>query len=282
MTNPKAAKKNSGEAADSYFAPPNGARAWRCARLVGQAWEGLTYELPDGSAEVNEWPIAELSVRTLRERWGPGCYRVIWIGSREGKRVALGKARPIVVKEKGARVVDEAQAAAASASTMPAPASGGSAEVLQGFNTFMAMTAAADERASRFYSHLAQLDQNRTAMMFEFLRGAISPQAIAAAVGPAVKAAVAEALPEEEETDEEDDDEEEEDDDEPPPKNPKEAFTRGVTRTMTNVAEAAPEVAKGLVELGKDAVETWKKKTDRANMSQDAPRQGQGEPPHEG
>ena len=59
---------------------PEGAEAWQCKRAAPDGkLEGLSFESSDG-VKVFQWPLDELSLVTIRDRWGIGRYRVAWLG----------------------------------------------------------------------------------------------------------------------------------------------------------------------------------------------------------
>lgn len=62
---------------------------WRCFRVSGDQKTPCRFAHDDG-VEIAEWPIADLSLETIRARWGTGSYKMQWLGERDGKRVPLG------------------------------------------------------------------------------------------------------------------------------------------------------------------------------------------------
>src|SRR6516164_6933662 len=67
---------------------------WSVHRLMGEVSARLGHPDADG-VTCERWPIADLSIATLRERWGAGRYRCNWFGVVEGKNASLGKS-PVI------------------------------------------------------------------------------------------------------------------------------------------------------------------------------------------
>lgn len=85
---------------------------WQCKRAVGDQWETMSYASPERGVEETEWPIGELSTDAIRARWGPGTFQPYYFGSRDGRRVPLGR---------GPRVKLTPTAAEAEAEEAPEP-----------------------------------------------------------------------------------------------------------------------------------------------------------------
>jgi hypothetical protein len=65
-------------------------------RKAGPAgrWDVCEAPSPDGSIMLREWPLSELHADRIRAQFGPGDYRLQWIGtSPGGGRAAVGKSR---------------------------------------------------------------------------------------------------------------------------------------------------------------------------------------------
>lgn len=83
-------------------------------------WEDRTWAPPGSPVEVREWPVGELSVEALHDRWGPGTFAVQWIAAQErgGRRVLRG-GREVVVRPR--EVVAAAPAPAAPKTLLDGP-----------------------------------------------------------------------------------------------------------------------------------------------------------------
>jgi len=69
---------------------PKGADTWVIQRNDGGTWTRLKYAAPARGVAIQEWPLVELSLDSVRKRWGRGEYKIIWMGYREGQRTSLG------------------------------------------------------------------------------------------------------------------------------------------------------------------------------------------------
>jgi hypothetical protein len=58
-------------------------------RKAGLAWEWCTFAAEDGIVR-QEFPIAELSLAHVRDRWGNGTYRVMFVSLGQGARQVFG------------------------------------------------------------------------------------------------------------------------------------------------------------------------------------------------
>jgi hypothetical protein len=59
--------------------PNDAVNTWGIGRKERGKWERLYY--PDASGtHIKEWPLSELSLDTVRDRWGSGEFRVYWFG----------------------------------------------------------------------------------------------------------------------------------------------------------------------------------------------------------
>jgi len=83
-------------------------------------WEDRTWAPAGSPVEVREWPVGELSVEALHDRWGPGTFVVQWIAAQErgGRRVLRG-GREVVVRPRD--VVAAAPASAAPKTLLDGP-----------------------------------------------------------------------------------------------------------------------------------------------------------------
>lgn len=101
-----------------FGAVPEGVTHWRARRrnLSGN-WDACGHVPPGAIVEERDFPLAELSEKTIADRWGPGVYEVSWVRFLEnGGRNALRGTCEL-------RIVDAAPAPAEPAAATPAPAS---------------------------------------------------------------------------------------------------------------------------------------------------------------
>jgi hypothetical protein len=128
---------------------------WRCRRMTPEKRGSgplLTWGDPSTGLEYDEWPIRELSVQAISDRWGPGTYVVEWyrIGA-DGSRKPRGRSRTLRMMgktDKPARAGEPAGAAAAPPfpqPTMMAPVSNGGLDM----NAMFSVLAFMDERAEK-------------------------------------------------------------------------------------------------------------------------------------
>ena len=96
--------------------PPPNATHWRLRRQVQGLWQQC--QAGDDDVEVIEWPLSELSLAGIRERWGAGTYRVTWMAS-SPKCKPVGTGRPFGLKPLAPPPAPVVQVAAPQA---PAPA----------------------------------------------------------------------------------------------------------------------------------------------------------------
>jgi hypothetical protein len=71
---------------------PAGATHWSVRRKSAYAWDWCTYAHRDGIAR-QEFPVSELSVDAIRDRWGSGTYRVMFIALGNGVRQVHGNGK---------------------------------------------------------------------------------------------------------------------------------------------------------------------------------------------
>ena len=93
---------------------------WRARRVSEDRKVSTPLVWGDDGVEVSEWPIKELSVDTLRGRWGAGRYVLYWFGPRGegGKRMPMGGSRMIHLLE---RPGDPRASEGSEATRIPAP-----------------------------------------------------------------------------------------------------------------------------------------------------------------
>lgn len=75
--------------------PPPNATHWRLRRQVQGLWQQC--QAGDDEVEVIEWPLSELSLGEIRQRWGAGTFRVTWMASTP-KCKPVGTGRPFGLK----------------------------------------------------------------------------------------------------------------------------------------------------------------------------------------
>lgn len=103
--------------------PPEGASLFGILRKNDDGvGERKRSEAPGTGVEVTEWPLSELSVDFVRERWGGGAYTPIWLGLQNGVRVSLGRGRQAFLRgaERPVQPAVEPVPVPASIPTMPA------------------------------------------------------------------------------------------------------------------------------------------------------------------
>jgi len=71
---------------------PAGATHWSVRRKDVLTWEWCTYAGADGVVK-QEFPIADLSLATVRDRWGNGTYRVMFLALGQGIRQVYGNGK---------------------------------------------------------------------------------------------------------------------------------------------------------------------------------------------
>lgn len=71
---------------------PGGASHWSVRRKGDLTWEWCTFANNDGVAR-QEFPIGELSLGTIRERWGAGTYRLMFLSLGNGIRQVHGNGK---------------------------------------------------------------------------------------------------------------------------------------------------------------------------------------------
>jgi hypothetical protein len=73
---------------------------WRARRISEDKKKSTPLFWGVDGVEACEWPLRELSIETLRHRWGAGRYVIFWFGrNEEGQSVALGRGNPINLLE---------------------------------------------------------------------------------------------------------------------------------------------------------------------------------------
>lgn len=77
---------------DVFGKLPQGATHFSVRSRGALAWQWCTYAGPSGVA-THEFPIAELSLATIRKRWGSGTYRLMFIALGRGTRQVFGNGK---------------------------------------------------------------------------------------------------------------------------------------------------------------------------------------------
>jgi hypothetical protein len=90
--------------AEVIGSPPANATHWQLRRQTAGGWSRCDFAAGDGDVAVAEWPLGELSLATVRRRWGAGTYRVVWMASTP-KRKPCGTGRPFILKPPAPRPV---------------------------------------------------------------------------------------------------------------------------------------------------------------------------------
>lgn len=85
---------------------PAGATHWSVRRKGQLAWEQCTHGSPGGPL-AQEFPFADLSLATIRSRWGPGTYRVSFLVVARGTRQVVGNGKTFELPEAAARAGDD-------------------------------------------------------------------------------------------------------------------------------------------------------------------------------
>lgn len=85
---------------------PAGATHWSVRRKGQLAWEQCTHGSPQGTL-AQEFPLADLSLVTIRSRWGPGTYRVSFLAVARGSRQVVGNGKTFELPEAPARPGDD-------------------------------------------------------------------------------------------------------------------------------------------------------------------------------
>lgn len=167
---------------------PLNATAWGIRKrndVGGTYGPDLPWNPPGATIALREWPLAELSEQTVRQRWGAGTYQVHWLRTSErGGRDHVSYGREVTILP----VVTPPAPAASSAPAMP-PAAGGLAEALQvlqiiesqadkkieGMASLARLIAAGNGGGGLSEAGLsAILESNRTATV-EAVRAAVAP-----------------------------------------------------------------------------------------------------------
>jgi len=145
---PRARARRSGAPAvvSPFGGVPAGATLWGLQRAaLSGAWEACNH--PDGDGvRRHEWPIVELSIDSLRERWGAGTYRVQWF------RVADNGGRKFICVS-SAITVDAPRVVEAA----PASASASSGSSMREFVSFMDLVDSKTEAKIAGMANLARL-----------------------------------------------------------------------------------------------------------------------------
>lgn len=136
---------------------PTRATHWSAKRLTPEGPRRLQWAAPGADAEGREWPLAELSSATLRERWGDGEFEVLWVGyARDGKRSALGHSPAVTIPPQ--RVIEVAPVAAPA--TAPTPMLSGLTDFFQLHSIITAQANAQADRDRQFLLAVTQTQKN--------------------------------------------------------------------------------------------------------------------------
>lgn len=102
--------------------PPEHTSHWTIGKKTDGKWPRQQWKVRGEQTAEDIWPINMLDAALVCRRWGPGEYRVTWIGTVQGKRETLGVGRTVMVlpPETEGEAKDVAQQATPHA---PAPAS---------------------------------------------------------------------------------------------------------------------------------------------------------------
>jgi len=223
---------------------PEGAEAWQCKRAAPDGkLEGLSFESSDG-VKVFQWPLDELSLVTIRDRWGIGRYRVAWLGK---NRVAMGRTQVI-------ELTQQPEVVAAVPSPVPQVAPVDASFLPPGFQQMLMIQQMFDEKARAAYDRDRERDRedrerdrrHQTEMM-QMVIARQDPGELARTVAAAVTAGVRAALDERDREDEELEDDEEELPGDGIPKNMKEVKTWAAVQAV-QAAKAVAESVPGMVE----------------------------------
>jgi hypothetical protein len=77
---------------DIFGKVPTGATHWSVRRKAALTWEWCTFAAEDGIVR-QEFPVAELSLAQIRDRWGHGTYRVMFVSLGQGVRQVFGNGK---------------------------------------------------------------------------------------------------------------------------------------------------------------------------------------------
>lgn len=151
---------------------------------IGGTPTKLTAPREDG-VDVEEWPLAELTVERVRELWGPGRYRAHWIcAEADGRRRGAGPGRFFAITATGSATDADAPSVAAAPS---APAGLNASDPLA---VALALQQTIDGRAERaaqrdreWFARAAERDREFMAIVLQTTRAA-PVAAPAADLGP--------------------------------------------------------------------------------------------------
>lgn len=98
---------------DVFGKVPVGVTHWSIRQKGSLSWDWCTFRSADGT-EHQDFPIAELSLATIRDRWGAGTYRVLFLSLGRGIRQSHGNGKIFEVKRtpRGAARTTEVQGGA--------------------------------------------------------------------------------------------------------------------------------------------------------------------------
>jgi len=179
---------------------PSGVTHWS---VFGREDGERRMALGDGGVEVGEFPIEKLSIEAIVQTWGPGSYRVQWIGKRKGGTIGSKGSRNIKIPAP-APVVEQVPAATAAPEHDPLA---GAFRIVDAIDRRAAIQA---ERDRAFLTHVLDAGRGDSALANEVreLRSLVRSQA----EQMSTLLAGAGAVSEDEDEDEDDEDEDEDDD----------------------------------------------------------------------
>lgn len=83
--------------AEKWGRPPEHATHFTIGKQIDGKWPRQTWKVRGEQTAEDIWPISQLDAGTVCHHWGPGEYRVTWIGTVQGKRRTLGVGRTVLV-----------------------------------------------------------------------------------------------------------------------------------------------------------------------------------------
>lgn len=103
-----------------FGAVPADATYWAAHKAgLGGTWDTLSWGAPGDTVELREWPLADLSEETVRERWGAGIYKIQWLkATPRGGRKSITYGRPVTLRPVDPVAPPAVRAAAVAASPM--------------------------------------------------------------------------------------------------------------------------------------------------------------------
>ncbi|MDB4884459.1 MAG: hypothetical protein JWL95_3225 [Gemmatimonadetes bacterium] len=127
-------------------APPS-ATHWACHRIEQSgAPVALSWGDEGESVELREWPMVELTEKTIRERWGAGSYKIQWLRSENGSRKSISYGRVFKLRE-------------VAPPPAPPPVVVGSNPMLDAFTLAMQITGMLEKQSDQKVSSVVQMAQ---------------------------------------------------------------------------------------------------------------------------